>query len=68
MIWSLEPKQKAKEKADQAASATAGMPPGSYAGGPLFKVVTEVVNATATTGIPAGSFELPADFKLAKRN
>ena len=48
------------------APVPAGMRPGSSpmgsAGGPLFKVVTDVVSIS-TTSAPAGSFDIPAGYK-----
>jgi hypothetical protein len=38
---------------------------GAAAGGPLMKVVTEVISIT-TSPAPAGSFEVPAGYKLQK--
>jgi hypothetical protein len=40
--------------------------PGMAAGGPLMKVVTEVISIT-TSAAPAGSFDVPAGYKLKKQ-
>jgi hypothetical protein len=40
--------------------------PGAAAGGPLMRVVTEVISIT-TSPAPAGSFDVPAGYKLQKQ-
>ncbi len=54
--------KKTEEKAE-------GMSPSGQgaAGGPLFKVVTEVTSIS-TSPAPAGSFDIPAGYKLQKRD
>ncbi len=54
--------EKAEQKADEGSSSGSGA-----AGGPLMKVVTEVVSIS-TSRAPAGSFEVPAGYKLQKKN
>jgi hypothetical protein len=41
--------------------------PGTAAGGPLMKVVTEVISIS-TSSAPAGSFDVPAGYKLQKKD
>jgi hypothetical protein len=53
--------KKADKKAEEKSKEMASMGSGT-AGGPLLKVVTEVVEITATAA-PAGSFDVPAGYK-----
>jgi hypothetical protein len=53
--------KKADKKAEEKSKEMASVPSGT-AGGPLFKVVTEVVEVSASAA-PAGSFDVPAGYK-----
>ncbi|HVP14501.1 MAG TPA: hypothetical protein VMS88_03090, partial [Terriglobales bacterium] len=55
--------KKAEDKAEKQAEEMSSPGSGAAAGGPLFKVVTDVVSIS-TSPAPAGSFEVPAGFKL----
>jgi hypothetical protein len=59
--------KKTEEKAEKKAEEMSSSGSGAAAGGPLMKVVTEVVSIS-TSPAPAGSFEVPAGYKLQKRN
>lgn len=55
-----------KKAAEKAEKKTGEMPaPGTVTGGPLLKVVTEVVSITISPA-PGGSFDVPAGYKLQK--
>ncbi len=56
--------KKAEDKVEKKAGETSS--PGTTAGGPLMKVVTEVSSIT-TSPAPAGSFDVPAGYKLQER-
>jgi hypothetical protein len=55
--------KKAEEKVEKKTEEMSS--PGAAAGGPLMKVVTEVISIT-TSPAPAGSFDVPAGYKLQK--
>jgi hypothetical protein len=57
----------AQKKADKKAEEMSASGSGAAAGGPLMKVITEVVSIS-TSAAPAGSFEVPAGYKLQKKN
>jgi len=52
--------EKTEKKAEEMSSSN------TAAGGPLMKVVTEVISIT-TSSAPAGSFDVPAGYKLQKK-
>ena len=56
--------RKAGDKAEERSGETVSRDSGA-AGGPLMKVVTAVVSIT-TTPAPAGSFDIPAGYRLQK--
>jgi hypothetical protein len=58
--------KKAEDKADKKAEEMTSSG-GGAAGGPLFKVVTEVTSIS-TSPAPAGSFDVPAGYKLQSKN
>jgi len=58
--------KKTEEKVEKTAEGMAPSGPGA-AGGPMFKVVTEVMSIS-TSPAPAGSFDVPAGYKLQKRD
>jgi len=57
--------KKTEEKVEKKTEEMSG--PGTAAGGPLMKVVTEVVSIS-TAPAPAGSFDVPAGYKLQKKD
>jgi hypothetical protein len=57
--------KKVEDKAEKKSEEMASQDSGATAGGPLMKVVTDVVSIS-TAPAPAGSFDIPAGFKLLK--
>ena len=56
--------KKTEETVEKKSEEASG--PGATAGGPLMKVVTEVISIS-TSSAPAGSFDVPAGYKLQKQ-
>jgi hypothetical protein len=57
--------KKTEEKSEKKAEEMSSSGSGAATGGPMMKVVTEVVGIS-TSAAPAGSFEIPAGYKLKK--
>jgi hypothetical protein len=59
--------KKTEEKVEKKAEEMSSPGPGAAEGGSLMKVVTDVISIS-TAPAPAGSFDVPAGYKLQKKN